>query len=221
VEMKAQVHSLKFLRQVISILYCLADWNDDGMDSPCCLNVYWTHKSTTDDNLPKGSRIIVAEPKIQSTKQRYRTGASTCAEIKKKCLKDWDQFMSFIESPASIPTNDFDLVIKRLSSFHVIRPITERCYMQETRTMLIARGYKLIPLHEIEERQKGRAFWSCSCTNYLQYAWCEHAAAMAMANEIVTGIPPRMDPRTLPCTKRPPGRPRNAKGGTSREVYKV
>ena len=98
-----------------------------------------------------------------------------------------------------------------------MKPIECKTFKENLVKRLVNSGAKINP-EFIEEPEKAE-FLSCSCENYMHYAWCLHVNLQAFAHDIMQDYPPLLNPKKIQAIKAgractaTSGRPTKAKRG--------
>ena len=107
---------------------------------------------------------------------------------------------------------DFDDVVKWMKDFHVLTPITYTPFLDPWLRRLKASG---LPMNDKLIKEGKTCFYSCSCSDFMHYAFCVHSCVMAMTKQLVTGYPPTLDPRRVNPNANLLGRPAKVKPGSA------
>ena len=101
---------------------------------------------------------------------------------------------------------DFDAACNWNTSFRVLTPITNEAFAADLLERL-----ELAELVIDHEQLALFPFMSCTCGDFLHYAWCKHSCAYSSVKKVITRWPPNKDPTRLMSKKR--GRPARARRG--------
>lgn len=237
--LKPAVHSGKFYRAVWQVL------NELDENKPCFLNCsIKIPKSYVGEEFPGGSYLFPSYNCLKDIKEMgsdsdLGTPKTPTDVIKWLKQEGWIKtyFNMVLKGKEKMPEQAwsdsfdcyFDFMVEYLGTFHVVRPVSTsnpdiRREIEPYLLLLKENDLDPISYEELCERESDKGLVTCDCRLFLHYGWCVHVAAVLMQRGIVRKYPTYMDPTPLDHhvnkkLKRPPGRPRNAKGGEARKTY--
>ena len=116
-----------------------------------------------------------------------------------KCYSFLNRFKLLVLDPVKaiklFKFNFEDLILWQ-KSFHIMRPITDKVYLNGLVERLQGSGAP-VNVDMLNNSKLTDTFYSCTCEDYQHYLWCVHVCVDAMTRKLLKGFPPTLDPTKI------------------------